>query len=279
MRDAVMSWVAFNPTRICIWSSGVNTSVFAPRRTDRQLAEELGLQGKFIVMYHGVLTFHPNRGLAEAVQAMKLVKGRNSQVVLVLLGNGPAADYLQELATELSIKSSVLLLSSVPYQEVPRYIGLCDVGLMAYPDTDYWKMNNPIKLLEYLAIGKPVIVRDMLTFRSVVGRSRGAILISSNDPVTIADAICKAQENKHFLRTEGLKGRELIVRNFTWAQQAAKLDSFLRGEGLETGKVNSSLTAVEQAGEPNEHAFAVPLESHTVEPDVATQQHRVRSRL
>jgi len=235
MRDAIVSWVAFDPKRICIWSSGVNTGVFLPGGKDERLAEELGVLGKFVVMYHGAFTYQPNRGLAEAVQAMKFVKARNPQVVLVLLGDGPAAHHLRELRAALDL-DNVLLLSSIPYHEVPRYINLCDVGIMAYPNIDYWKVNNPIKLLEYLAMEKPVIVRDIVTFRSVVNAQEGAVFIADNDPRTIADAICKAQEDVNLLQMKGRKGREVIIQRYTWAQQALKLDSFLEAESQEFNK-------------------------------------------
>jgi len=236
MRDAIVSWVAFDPKRICIWSSGVNPDVFSPEEKDERLAEELGLLGKFVVMYHGVFTYQPNRGLAEAVRAMKFVKERNPQVVLVLLGNGPAAQHLSELRAEHDLKDNILILSPVPYQEVPRYINLCDVGVMAYPDNDYWKVNNPIKLLEYLAMEKPIIVRDMVTFRSVMNAQEGAVFIADNDPRTIADAICKAQTDVNFLQVEGRKGREIVLHRYTWAQQASKLDLFLEVGNQESDK-------------------------------------------
>ena len=246
MRDAIVSWVAFDPKRICIWSSGVNPDVFLPGGKDERLAEELGLQGKFVVMYHGVFTYQPNRGLAEAVQAMKFVKARNPQVVLALLGNGPAAQHLRELRAELGLEDNVLLLSPVPYQEVPRYINLCDVGVMAYPDIDYWKVNNPIKLLEYLAMEKPVIVRDMVTFRSVVSAQEGAVFIANNDPRTIADAICKAQKDSDLLQVAGRKGREIVMQRYTWAQQAlSSIPSWRRSVRIPAKKLaNRHLSAI-----------------------------------
>jgi len=40
---------------------------------------------------------------------------------------------------------------------------------MAYTDTEYWKNNNPLKFLEYLAMGKVVICTNMKTFNTIAG--------------------------------------------------------------------------------------------------------------
>jgi glycosyltransferase involved in cell wall biosynthesis len=159
---------------------------------------------------------------------MSLVRQRCPQATLVLLGNGAAEEALLKLANDLQLGDNFLHLPAVPYQEAPRYVNLCDIGIMAYPDSEYWTYNNPIKLLEYLALGKPVIVRDMVTFRSVVDGHPGAIFIARNDPITIADAICDAQMDSERLQMRGIQGRDIIVQNYTWAQQATRVDSFLR---------------------------------------------------
>ena len=62
------------------------------------------------------------------------------------------------------------------------------------------------------------------------------MFIADNDPRTIADAICKAQEDVNLLQMEGRKGREIVIQRYTWAQQAFKLDSFLEAESQESDK-------------------------------------------
>jgi glycosyltransferase involved in cell wall biosynthesis len=244
MKEAVMAWSGFDPRRICTWSSGANVDHFSPRPKDERLVEQLGLRGRFVIMYHGILSSSVDRGLEETVRAMQFVRQMCPQATLVLMGNGTIAEPLQKLANDLHLAESFLLIPAVTYQDVPRYVNLCDVGVMAYPDSDYWKYNNPIKLLEYLSLGKPVIVRDMITFRSVMGSHAGAVFIADNSPRTIANAIIKAQDNTEALRTEGLKGRAIVEQKYTWALQSMKLDCFLRGRSVSLGSENSASDTV-----------------------------------
>jgi glycosyltransferase involved in cell wall biosynthesis len=240
MKEAVMAWSGFDPRRICTWSSGANVDHFSPEPKDECLAEQLGLHGRFVIMYHGILSSSVDRGLEETVRAMQFVRQTYSQATLVLLGSGAIAEPLQKLANDLHLAESFLLIPAVSYKDVPRYVNLCDVGIMAYPDTDYWKYNNPIKLLEYLSLGKPVIVRDMLTFRSVVGSHAAAVFIADNSPRTIAHAIIEAQDNRETLRNAGLRGRAIVEQKYTWAQQSMKLDCFLRGQSVGAGSEKSA---------------------------------------
>ena len=64
-----------DPNSVGVWTSGVSTQNFAPKlERGRQLRREMGLDGKFVVLYHGVLTL--NRGVKEAIGSLKFLKGK-----------------------------------------------------------------------------------------------------------------------------------------------------------------------------------------------------------
>jgi glycosyltransferase involved in cell wall biosynthesis len=57
--------------------------------------------------------------------------------------------------------ANVRLPGAVPYGELPRVAALADVLVMPYADTPATRAMQPLKLKEYLATGKPVVVRDL----------------------------------------------------------------------------------------------------------------------
>jgi len=97
---------------------------------------------------------------------------------------------------------------------------------MAYPDIEYWNNNNPIKLLEYLAMGKVVICTNMWTFRDVIDNKKCGYYIPDNQPKTIANAINACYENRKLLDEWGKEGIEIIKKRFTWNKQAERLYKF-----------------------------------------------------
>jgi len=62
-----------------------------------------------------------------------------------------------ELYSELAGKKNVFLLGAREYEEVPLYGCYFDVCIMPWRQTRWIAACNPIKLKEYLALGKPVV--------------------------------------------------------------------------------------------------------------------------
>lgn len=53
--------------------------------------------------------------------------------------------------------SNVHLLGQRPYESVPAYMAACDVLIMPWKQSDWIRACNPVKLKEYLAVGRPVV--------------------------------------------------------------------------------------------------------------------------
>lgn len=206
---------------VCVWTSGVSIDKF---RIGMYVAKP-DLEGKFVVMQHGEISH--NRGLYEIILAINLLRDHYPNIILFLLGSGHAEKMLKKTIQELHLQEKCILHQPVDYNEIPQYLANCNVGIMAYPKIKYWQVNNPIKLLEYLAMAKPVIVTDMPVFRNVIGAKKCGIFINSNHPQDIARAIAFCYENKKKLMEWGIKGRELVQQKYTWRRQAITLANFL----------------------------------------------------
>ncbi|UCE38947.1 MAG: glycosyltransferase, partial [Thermoplasmata archaeon] len=176
----------FKTSRLGVWSSGVNIEQFSNINRERPAF----LKDKFVLMQHGGITY--NRGLLETLDAMSMVE---EDIVLVLLGEGDAEGEILRRIENYGLKNRVYLFPRVPHSELPLCITYCDCAIMAYPNIEYWNNNNPIKLLEYLSMGKVVICTDMWTFRDVCGDTKASVYISDNKPEFIAHAIDYCYKN------------------------------------------------------------------------------------
>jgi glycosyltransferase involved in cell wall biosynthesis len=228
MKDQISKEFDLNPDNIGVWTSGVSEDLFDPNNSvlhNSEIRKELGLSNQFIVFYHGVFT--PTRGLLQTINAMELLLPSHEDLALILLGSGPFRSTLDSQVKKRHLEKNILILDSVNQKDIPKYINICDVGIVPLPDHTYWRFQSPLKLLEYLAMEKSVILTDIPAHRFVLDGADCGIYVSSIDPKTIAEAIEFAYSNKKNLHQWGLIGREIIKKQYTWEKVAKDFERYL----------------------------------------------------
>jgi glycosyltransferase involved in cell wall biosynthesis len=228
MKEEICKRFVIDPERVCVWSSGVSLTLFNPETCSlkgNKLRKKLGLTGKFVVLYHGV--FSANRGLIETMEAISIVKKANCKVIFLLLGTGSFTQVLEELIQVKKLQDNVIIQGPVEHAAVPKFIAMCDLGIVPLPDHPYWRTQCPLKLLEYLAMNKVVVITSIPAHQAVVGKKRCGIYISSANPVEIAKSVIYAYHNREKLKLWGTSGRKIIEERYSWEKIAADLESCL----------------------------------------------------
>jgi len=228
MKKEVCERFGLSPETVGIWSSGVSLTKFNPEIFNLEkanLRKKLGLSGKFVVLYHGV--FSSNRGLIETIEAMSIVKKTNCNVIFLLLGTGPSKKKLKDLIQKRKLQENVIIHDPVELLEVPKYIAMCDVGIVPLPNHPYWRSQSPLKLLEYLAMKKVVLLTSITAHQLVVRNELCGIYISLANSVEIAKSILYAYDNREKLEDWGKCGRKLVEEEYTWEKLASTFERYL----------------------------------------------------
>lgn len=167
------------------WS--IDSEICKLMRND--IMQKLGInQGKaFITMYHGAL--FPGRGIEYIIKAIGLTK----DIYLIVLGYGSNdyIDQLKDLCEKEKVLNRTLFIPAVPFEEMWKYIGAVDAGMITIPNTaqSYYYML-PNKLFENIQSLTPIICSNFPEITKVIN-SYGIGLTA--DPVDIYD-IKKAME-------------------------------------------------------------------------------------
>ena len=114
-------------------------------------------------------------------------------------------------------------LGRKPYDQVARYMAACDALIMPWNKSDWIKACNPIKLKEYLAVGRPVVTTDF------------PALDGWRDLVTVAegsDAFAAAIRNA-LTATVDVEAIEARLRRETWHAKANLIQATIGDMGLE----------------------------------------------
>jgi glycosyltransferase involved in cell wall biosynthesis len=223
MRDVLCKRLRISPMRVGIWESGVDVERIQDGKNHKG---EFGWEDKFIVMYHGTLS--PNRGLQATVTAFAELKSACPDARLFLLGAGAAWDELQTLIKQLHLEKTVWLHPAVSYEQVADYIASADVGIIPLPDIEWWNTSSPLKLMEYLALSKPVIVSHIAAHVAVLQESKSAYYLKMVTAEAIAEGVRYFYARKNELERLGAAGREIVGQGYSWTVQANRLLDYLK---------------------------------------------------
>jgi len=111
-----------------------------------------------VALYVG--TVHPDRfDVGCAIDAARHLEGRGHLVVV-----GPVLD-LERAVLERMADAGIVLLGARPRDEVPAYLQHADVLVVPHVVTPFTESLDPIKLYEYLAVGRPIVSTAVAGFR------------------------------------------------------------------------------------------------------------------
>jgi glycosyltransferase involved in cell wall biosynthesis len=220
MRDYCTRRVNLKDKKTAVWTSGVNEELFDPEKYEKTREDH-----NFEVFYHGGITL--SRGIGSLIKAVKILKDRDYPVSLKLMGNIVNEKEIRRLVRENRLGDVCTISRPVPYEDVPQIIKNCDLPVIPFPRFIGWRVSSPLKLLEYLAMGKAVVLTNIEAHRDVVDGSGFAFFTETSDPEHIAAAIEGTYRIRDRLEKLGQGARDLALRKYTWGRQAQELLSFL----------------------------------------------------
>ena len=139
--------------KIKVITNGSNLDLFVPRGKDGELLNQLGLKDKFIVGYIGT------HGMAHSLDFIitTISKIKDEKFHFLFVGDGAVKEKIVNLAADLGLKN-VTFLGSVPKDEVPRFLSICDIMLAPLKKDDNFKTVIPSKIFEASAMQRPVLL-------------------------------------------------------------------------------------------------------------------------
>jgi glycosyltransferase involved in cell wall biosynthesis len=147
---------------------GVDLDLFRPIE-DAGLRQRLGLARAFTVGIQGHFTWYPSLGGGlgwELVHAIALRPELPMHAVLI--GDGPGLRRLRVLAAALGVADRLHVIGRVPSEDLPDYLGLCDVCLLTQTnDASSW-VRTTGKLPCYLATGRYVLASRVGTAADIL---------------------------------------------------------------------------------------------------------------
>ena len=204
-----------------------------PEAYDPALAEELGLAGKFNVMFAGTIGLA--QGLDAVLEAARLVKQKAPQVQFAIVGEGVELERLKQRTVEMDL-SNVLFVPRQPMERMGKILPLADVLLVHLRDDPLFHITVPAKTMAYFYCGVPVIMGVRGDAADLIKNSGAGVTCEPGDPESLAEAVLSMTRFTADERSEmGKAGRAFYDRELSMEAGVRKFDALFRELAAERG--------------------------------------------
>jgi len=208
-------WLA--PEDVVVVRSGPESGRFVGMAPDPALK-----RGRtYLVAYLGVMA--PQDGvdfLLRAAQILLETRGARD-VSFTLIGSGDSFDDLQALTTELGLDDVVSFTGRIPDAEVEAILSTADVCVGPDPKNPLNDVSTMNKILEYMALGKPIVAFDLRETRYSAGD--GALYARPNEESDLADKIDQLLRDPARREEMGAYNRERFKQGMAWDYSRVRL--------------------------------------------------------
>jgi glycosyltransferase involved in cell wall biosynthesis len=205
------------PQRIVVIPNGINSERFDGNQDVEVAKRALGLQGHLVLGFTGfVRDWH---GLDKVI-AMLANDPVDAQRYLLIVGDGPVRATLERQARELKVEQRVRFTGIVERDAVADHVAAFDIALnpavVAYA--------SPLKLFEYLALGKAIIAPAQPNIEEILQDGHNAVLFDPADRNGMAGAIDRLCTNEALRLQVGANARATIAeQRLTWKANAEQV--------------------------------------------------------
>ena len=216
--------------KIGVWFSGVSINDFDNVSLNKNNFTHIDLKNrKFTLLYHG--DYSPTRGIENLIIAISKLKNSIKNDIRLLIIGMPKEKIknLYKISEDEGVKEQITILSTLNYRIIAQYLKIADIGIIPLPPKNkWWKVSAPLKTLEYLASGTPVIATNIPFHRRIFEKGNCGILLKDATPESIARGITYLYKNQTALKKMGKNGRKIVEEFYTWDTMAKKVEDFLK---------------------------------------------------
>ena len=157
-----------------------------------------------------VASFSYRKDYPTFVYAAQSILSKKNDVTFICIGDGDLLEYCK-LLVKPEYKKKIKFLGK--QKDVESIINIFDVGVLATNSEVHGEGISNV-IMEYMALGKPVVVTDCGGNRELVEDGKTGFIVKPKDPLEMAEKINFLLENRKLAAEFGLRGKERLKKYF-----------------------------------------------------------------
>ncbi len=163
-----------------------------------------------------VTTLNDYEGLETVIEALAML--RDPMLRLLVVGNGPARAMLAAHAQNAGVGEQVIFTGRVGHQHVRDHLDAMDVFVLPRRDTAVTRLVPPLKPLEAMAVGLPVLASDLLPLAEIVQPGALGEVVAATEPAEWAERMNSWAGDPDRVQETGARAAAFVAAKRTWAQ-------------------------------------------------------------
>ena len=172
---------------------------------------------KYLVGYVGVMG--EPEGIDYLLESIRHIvyDQKRQDIHFMLIGSGPMLEQIQNLAVELKIDRFVEFTGRISDEELIARLSSCDLCVNPDKKMPYNDKSTMNKIMEYMAMGKPIVQFDLMEGRNSAGEA--SVYAKGNDAVDFADKILELLADPEKRKQMGEIGMRRMTEKLEWRYQ------------------------------------------------------------
>jgi glycosyltransferase involved in cell wall biosynthesis len=201
------------PSNIMVLPNAADPVVFRPGVQPQVECAGKPLDGKIIGFVGG---FYPWHGLKLLLDAFLSLVPEFPAAKLLLIGDGPEKQSLMDRVAQAGAGRKVFFAGRVDHKDLPKWVSAFHIGVM--PDSNEY--GSPMKVFEYMSMGKPVVVPDYAPLRDAVEDGVEGFIFPPGSTTTLAERMRTLLGNPQTYARMADAARRRVVLRHNWEQNA-----------------------------------------------------------
>jgi len=193
LKDFVTNYKACN---VIVVGAGVDSITFKP--SNFKIRKQYGVNpNETLLFFMGYV--YPFSGLEQIAKQLVYFP----KIKLMIVGDGESFGNLNRIRDEHHLGDRLITIDKKPYNEIPDYINAADVCILPAETNETMRYIVPIKIYEYMALGKPIISTFLPGVYQEFGHGNGIVYVNKPE-----DVLQKSQDIKLDYIELGLQSKE-----------------------------------------------------------------------